>query len=592
MNLSSFFALGTRPSGLLLLLALAACSRSESSTPQRAAQEERLPSSVTKGPAGSTAPSRFLSYPASDFQQPETKQRALEKRPGGTLRVAIADDLPTLNSHAVGGPYFQWYGRLVFDNLVYRDADGNPSPWLAKSWEISADGLTYTFRLRDDVTFSDGVKFNAEAVLVNLEHMRDPATKSSLAGRYIAPYQRGEILDEYSFRAHLSEPYAPFLDVLAQAYLGMYSPKAIRENPKALSSTSVGSGPFVLESYTRQQGLTFVRRADYRWAPPYQRHEGPAFFDRIQVDIVTEPFVRAGGLASGQHDLIIDVAPQSAQSLRSNPRLAVSNRVRQGNASRAITFNVERAPFDDVRVRRAVALATDGAGIARLLGFGEFFAKTDFLCSATRHYDPSFQDALRYDPQAANRLLDEAGWTGRDAQGFRTKGGQRLRADVTYAETVITPGSALISLQSDLKRVGFELSLVQVPTLQLTQIRQTKNYQALGGGGWHTNTPDGLYILYHTNELITDTTFGQNTARLSDPELDDLLSRARRAMDVETQRKLYSAAQKRLVELVPGVPVYESQSLVAYNRRLHGLLFDTSHNTVILSGAWLGEPSG
>lgn len=573
---------------ILLVVALPACSRSQA----KQLDGDPLPSSVTRGPAGSNAPSRFRSYPASDFQHPSPRSRPPAGRPGGTLRVAIPDDLPTLDSHAVGGPYFQWYCRLVLDNLVYRDADGKPSPWLAKSWDISPDGLTYTFHLRSDVTFSDGVKFNAEAVLVNLEHMRAPATKSSLAGRYIAPYARGEIVDEYTFRAHLSEPYAPFLDVLAQAYLGMYSPKAIRENPKGLASMSVGSGPFVLERYARQQGLTFVRRPDYRWAPPFQRHEGPAPFERIRVDIVPEPFVRAGGLASGQHDLVIDIAPQTAAALRGNAELAVSNRVRQGNPSRAITFNVEKAPFDDVRVRRAVARATDAAAIAGLLGFGEFLLKTDFLCAPTRHYDPSFQDALRYDPQAASRLLDEAGWTGRDAEGFRTRDGQRLRAEVVFADSFQSPASTLVSLQSDLKRAGFDLVLVQVPALKLTQIRQAGDYQALGGGGWHTNTPDGLYILYHSREIITDTTFGQNTSRLSDSVLDELLTRARRAMDAETQKRLYAAAQQRLVELVPGVPVYESQSLVAYSRRLRGLIFDTSHNTVILSGAWLEEPAG
>lgn len=578
----AFVTLGA---GALLPLALLACSRQKTED----LSGDRLPSSVTEGPGGSSVPNRFLSYPASDFQRAEDAPRPPRDKTGGVLRVAIPDDLPTLNSHAVGGPYFQWFGRLVWDNLVYRDAEGNPTPWLAKSWDISADGLVYTFYLRDDVTFSDGAKFNAEAVLVNLDHMVDPDTKSSLAGRYIAPYHHGEIADEYTFRAHLSEPYAPFLDVLAQSYLGMYSPRAIRENPRGLAAYSVGSGPFVLKEYNRQQSLTFVQRPDYDWGPAYRGHEGPAPFERIQVDIVPEPFVRAGGLASGQHDLVIDIAPQSAQPLRQNPRLVVSNRVRQGNPTRIITFNVERAPFDDVRVRRAVALATDKEALTRLLGFGEFFVKTDFLGSPTRHYDPSFQDALRFNPEAAERLLDEAGWTERDPQGFRAKGGRRLRAEVVFTENILAPGAGLVSLQADLKRVGFELVLAQVPALQATQLRQTGNYQALGGGGWHTNTPDGLFILYHSREIITDTTFGQNTFRLNDSALDELLAGARAALDFETQRKLYSEAQRRLTELVPGVPVFESQSLVAYDRRLRGLLFDTSHNTVVLSGAWLEE---
>jgi peptide/nickel transport system substrate-binding protein len=568
---------------VLLFLGLPACSRSKASE----LEGDPLPSSVTRGPGGSSGPSRFLAYPERDFHPADV--RPPEER-GGVLRVAIPDDLPTLNAHAIGGPYFQWFGRLVWDNLIYRDAEGNHTPWLARSWDISPDGRTYTFHLREDVTFSDGSKFNAEAVRINLDHMVDPKTKSSLAGRYIAPYRRGEVVDEFTFRAHLAEPYAPFLDVLAQSYLGMFSPQAILKNPSGLAAMPVGSGPFLLKEYKRQQGLIFERRPDYRWGPGYRGNIGPAYLERIVMDIVPEPVVRAGGLSSGQHDLVIDIAPQSAASLRENPSLVVSNRVRQGNPTRIITFNTQRAPFDDVRIRRAVALATDKQAIARLLGFGEFFLKTDFLCAPTRHYDPSFQEALGYRPAEAEKVLDEAGWVERDAEGFRTRGGQRLRAEVVFTESLAAPGAGLVSLQSDLKRVGFDLVLVHVPALKATEIRQAGDYQALGGGGWHTNTPDGLYILYHSGEIITDKTFGQNTFRLSDSVLDQLLSEARRTTESERQRQLYSAAQRRLTELVPGVPIFESQSLVAYHRRLRGLVFDTSHNTVVLSGAWLERP--
>ena len=98
---------------------------------------------------------------------------------------------------------------------------------------------------------------------MNLEHMRDPATKSQLAAAYIAPYDHGEVVDAYTFRAHLREPYQPFLDVLAQSWLAMESPKAITENPKGLGDHPVGSGPYIVESYTRQQSIHLVRRKDW-----------------------------------------------------------------------------------------------------------------------------------------------------------------------------------------------------------------------------------------------------------------------------------------------------------------------------------------
>lgn len=445
--------------------------------------------------------------------------------------------------------------------------------------------------MRDDVTFSDGAKFNAEAVRVNLEHMRDPATKSPLAAAYIAPYIYGEIVDEFTFRARLREPYAPFLHVLAQSWLAIYSPKAIRENPKSLAEHPVGSGPFVLESYTRQSGLRLVRRPDYAWSPPVLRHTGPAYLDRIEIDFVAEALVRYSALGAGQHDLTIDAPAQNASAIRADGRLAFDSRVRTGAPSRGITFNTSRPPFDDVLVRRALALAADREGIARIIGFGEFRLKTNFLASNTAHYDGSFQNALRFDPAAAGRLLDEAGWTARDADGYRTKQGRRLAAEFLVAEAN-TPGPLAVALQSDFKKVGFDLRITQLPAAQVTQRRNAGDYDALQGGVWHTNTPDVLYILHHSGEITSDRRIGQNTSRLSEPALDDVLARARRAGSPAEAALLYRQAQGRLVDLVPSIPLYENHTMIAYSReRVGGLVFDTSHNTVVFSTVWLKEGS-
>jgi peptide/nickel transport system substrate-binding protein len=524
----------------------------------------------------------FVSYPASDYIQ-QSPGRA-----GGTLRISTTTDTAILDPHGVSAVYIQWFGRLVFDNLVYLDASGVAQPWLAKSWSISPDGKTYTFHLRDDVTFSDGARFDAEAVRLNLEHMRDPATRSPLAGRYIAPYVDGRVVDDFTFEAHLSQAYTPFLNVLAQSWLAMLSPKQIRENPRSAIAAPVGSGPFVLKSYQRQQGLRFERRPDYHWAPPFLHHEGPAYIEHIEVDIIPEALIRYSGLNAGQYDFTLEAPPQNAAAIRANPELVLDRRIRQGIPWRSITFNTEKAPFDDVRVRRAVALAVDREGIVQAIGFGEYQPKSDFLAATTRFYDPSFRGALQYDSVAANRLLDEAGWTGRDANGYRTKDGQRLSAEFLTTETA-TPSPISVALQSDLKKVGFELRLVQLPQTQITDHRNAGTYQAIAAGVWHTNTPDALYILHHSDEITTPARIGQNTSRLRDAVFDDLVARARQTSDPIALQDLYSKAQRRLVELVPAIPLYENYTFVAYRKRLNGVLYDTSHNTPVFTAAWLDE---
>lgn len=557
-----------RMAGIALLFALAAC-QGES------------------GSSGNPSPAQgkvVTEHPVSDYIE------TAPGRPGGTLRVSVASDTDSLDMHAISHTNAEWLGRLIYDNLVYLDDKGEPTPWLAKSWDISPDGKTYTFHLRDDVSFSDGSKFNAEAVRINLEHMRDPATKSPLAAAYISPYINGEIVDEYTFRAHLREPYAPFLNVLGQSWLAMLSPKQIKEAPRSIAESPAGSGPFVVESYTRQRGIRLVRRADYAWAPDFIKHKGAAYLKRIELDLVPDALIRYSSLAAGQYDLTIDAPAQNASNVRNDARLAFDSRIRQGNPNRGITFNTEKFPFDDVQVRKAFVLAVDREGVIRISGFGEYQPKGDFLAANTRYYDPAYANVLSFSPEQSNKLLDAAGWTQRDAEGFRVRDGKRLAADVLVSG--LSNLTDIVAIQADVKKVGFDLNIVQLPVVQIVDRRRANEYQALGSGVWHTNTADGLYILYHSNEIISPKRIGQNTSRLRDAKLDKVLLEARSTVDAQKAAALYSQAQKRLTELVPSLPLYENYSLTARYSDVKGVIYDTSHNTIVFTTVWLdrGNP--
>ena len=549
----------------VLALSLVACS------------DPNAPRQAATTPA---AAARRIVYPIADYQE---QSRGV---PGGVLRVTAAVDPASLDFQVGAQTPAKWLGRLIYDNLVYLDDKGAITPWLAKSWEVSPDGKTYTFHLRQDVTFSDGAPFDAEAVRANLARIRDPATKAAMTTAYIAPYVDGVVKDRYTFVAHLSEPYGPFLNVLAQSWLGMMSPKALKEHPKDLADHPVGSGPFLVSRYARQQGASFARRPDYHWAPDFVRHSGPAYLDRIEVTFMPEALTRYASLVAGQYDFTLDAPPQYAAALRREPDIVVNSRVNLGNPYRAITFNTSVAPFSDVRVRQAFARAVDREGIARLVGFGEYTPTTGFLSATTPYYDPHASAGIGYDPAAANRILDEDGWTGRDAEGYRTKNGQRLSASVVVAETA-TSGPVLIALQSDVRKIGFELRIEQVTAPQLVQRRTQNTYQATGPGIWHTNTPDGLYIVYDGRNISSPKFTGQNISRLSDPVLDDLLLKARRTSDPTQLAQLYSAAQARLAQVMPAVPLDENQSLMAYRREVNGVVYDTSHNTPFFTTAWI-----
>ena len=530
-----------------------------------------------------TEVSGVMRYPASDF----VEQRLGER--GGTLRVSASSDAGSFDIHAQSNGNMQWLGRILFDCLVYQAEDGTLTPWLAKSWDISPDGLTYTFHLRDDVTFSDGERFDAEAVRVNLEHMRDPKTKSPLAAAYIAPYLQGRVVDDFTFEATLRTPYAPFLDVLSQAWLGMISPRQILDAPKSIASQPIGTGPFVLTGWVRDQGASFARRAGYHWAPPAIGHPGEAYLDGIELSYVPEAMIRYTSLEAADSDMALDAPAQNAAAIRANPALTLRNRIRKGNPARSITFNVERAPFDDVQVRQAVAKAIDREGLAWISGFGEYLAKGDFLAVNTPGYDPVARDALAFDPTAAGRLLDAAGWTGRDSQGFRTRDGQRLGATLLTYDNPAFPANVSVAAQADLRKVGFDLQIELLPITRVMALRYAGDFDAIGGGYWHTNTADGLYILYHSQSIPSARMIGQNVGHFRDASLDQLLGDARRSTDPAQRRALYRQAQQRLAETVPAVPSVESQMLLAYRNAVGGVLFDGSHNVPLFTSVWLAK---
>lgn len=515
-------------------------------------------------------------------------QETEQGRPGGTLRVSTSSDTGTLDLQTITHTNGKWLGRLIFDNLVYLDEKGDITPWLAKSWTISPDGKTYTFHLRDGVSFSDGAKFDAQAVKINLDRMRDPATQAGMTTAYIAPYIQGRVIDRLTFEATLNEPYAPFLHVLAQGWLGLISPTSLQGDPKTLAEHPSGTGPFVVQSYRRQQGIVFEKRREYNWSPDFVRHQGPAYLDRIEVSFIPEGLIRYLSLASGQFDLTVDAPPQNAKDIRNNPALVMVNRVNLGNPTRAITFNVTKAPFDDVKVRKAFALAVNRDAISKGTSFGQFLPTTSFLTATTPYVDANASASLKMDLAVANRLLDEAGWTQRDADGYRLRAGKRLEAKVIMLDSGgLNP--LIIAVQADVKRIGFKLDLDLVTIPQYSAARKANDYQATGPGFWHTNTPDGLYILYHGQNITSDKFVGQNVSRLADPELDRILSEARTTRDPAKLRPLYSSAQARLAELVPAVPLTDNHSLIAYRKNVRGVIYDTSHNLPVFTTAWLEE---
>jgi peptide/nickel transport system substrate-binding protein len=229
-------------------------------------------------------------------------QPSAQQAQAATLTWAIETQPITLNPQ-------QWAQNKVrllvfnqFDALLSRGRDGAFEPWLAKSWKVSDDGLSYTFELRDDVTFHDGTKFDAAAVKANLEQFLVPGYNAAVAAIQLAAFDKAEVVSPTTVKVTLKKPDGLFLDFLASPYSGQVSPKSLKsaKNLKFGGLDLVGTGPFILDRYVQGQEIHYHRNPAYKWAPPSAGHQGPAYLSELTYRFLPEAAVRVGALTSGQ----------------------------------------------------------------------------------------------------------------------------------------------------------------------------------------------------------------------------------------------------------------------------------------------------
>lgn len=473
--------------------------------------------------------------------------------------------------------------RAFSDSPVWQNPEsGEIEPWLVEKWDISPDGTTYTFTLKDGVTFTDGSAWDAAALQANFDWIVKPETKSPMAASYIAPYEDSEVIDDRTLEVHLSTPYSAFLRVLAQGFFGVVSPKQIAEDPDSICTKPIGTGPFSIVEWTKSQGVTFTRNDDYQWGPPGS-HQGPAYLKNYEILFIAEDSTRFSALQSGQVDAIDWVPAQNLDTAKSDPRLDVVQLTTSGHPF-SWYLNASRPPFDDVRVRQALLHGIDRQGIVDSVLFGQYEASKGYLTSSTYQYS---ENQIDYDVAGANALLDEAGWTTRDDAGYRTKDGKRLTAVLPTSNTIAYRVQIAEQIQAAAKKdLGLEIT-IEYPAAQELSDRSRSGDYDIASGIWGTNTPDILYLKYATDGITTPERIGLNNSRFSDAQLDDLVQRARETTDADEQADLYAQAQQRLVEQVPAVPLFDDQRVVAYDReKVQGLRLDVAYPAVLPHDIW------
>ncbi|WP_151772614.1 ABC transporter substrate-binding protein [Streptomyces abyssomicinicus] len=462
--------------------------------------------------------------------------------------------------------------RNLFDSLVEMAPDGHFRPWLAERWSVSADGRTYTFRVRDGVTFHDGTPFTAHAVKATLDHAVDPRTKSQYAASLISSYRSSRVVDASTVVVRLSRPDSAFLQALSTAYLGIQSPTSLRENTGNLCTEPVGSGPFRLTGWARNRSLEMERNPDYRWAPPGARHSGPAHLDGLVVQFITEGTARFGALATGQVDAIGNVPPAKIGALKASGQLR-HLRAESPGVPNTVFLNTRSGPLADERVRKALLRSVDLDQLVDTLYFGRYSRAWGALTPTTPYYSASVEGRAPYDPDEAARLLDAAGWTGRDSRGIRVKDGRPLALRWPYIQEVHGKMSALAQgMQAQAKQVGIDLRWTSVDAGAFIQKTDSGRGLEMFSASFVRAEPD--ILRYWFGSRMTIANGGGNVFHLDDPVLDRALADGAAASDPQARAAAYARAQQRLVDRALALPTYVPVSLVGTSDRVHGLRFE------------------
>ena len=509
---------------------------------------------------------------------------------GGTFTYASGDSEPTCLDPHVGGNYPQgMLSTQYMESLVSRDDQGQIIPWLATSWEEDADGLGWEFTLRDDVSFTDGTPFDAAAVQANVAHLQDPNTGSSTGFLALGKVIDTEAVSDTVVRLDLQEPDSALLESLSQPWLAMQSPTALERSQDENCLAPVGTGPFIVDGWVKQNAVTLVRNDNYTSPPADAAHDGPAYLDSVVWRFIPESATRYAALQAGEVDLIDNAQPDTIVQAEQNGDLVHLDSPRPG-ASNRIELNSGKAPFDDILVREAfIRSANVDDAVASL--FQGTATRSSSALSSVEPLAVANPDLFAYDPDAANALLDSAGWTERDAEGYRTKAGVRLAVQfpVSTNQSIPAEQSIFEQIQATAQETGFDVTLAPGDISSWYAALGANEYDAVSAP-YTKAGPDVLRILFHSDGITpAPSGYFANHAQVNDAVIDDLLTQAGQITDADERADLYTDAQNLILEGFYILPLYDQQNNFLARSDVQGVRTLSSVAAPSLYDAWLNR---
>jgi len=454
---------------------------------------------------------------------------------------------------------------LTGDTLVGLDYDLKTiTPLLADSWTVSPDGKLYTFKLRQDVTFCSGKKMTAADVVYSFNRVLDPATKAPFLWR-MGPVKEVRAPDDYTVEYELTAPFSELLLQLTNFQATIINKENVEALGKDFGVKGIdGTGPFCFQSWEPRNQIVATRHAAYKWGPPIYKNRGPAKYARLVWKIVPEEASRLAAMASGQADMTYSMPDQYLPQLAKMPMLEVL-RPEADLRLFYLGFKISRENLTDVRVRRALSMSIDRKQIVDSIYFGNGEPATSYIHPKTPGFDPkAVPEFVRYDPVAAGKLLDEAGWV-MGTDGFRHRDGKKLTLLLNGFAGGRSPKVAEAA-QGFWRKIGVDLQLQMWDgTIVFSKLAQ-QDYDIWSIAFPYSSASDALRLYFHSANIPSP-----NRMNWKDVETDRLLDLGGTALDPAQRFEAMSQVQKLVQEQALWVPLVHEGLALVVNKRVKNM---------------------
>jgi peptide/nickel transport system substrate-binding protein len=493
---------------------------------------------------------------------------ACKRSQSNVFVVALSDNIKTIDP--IGSPSVDAASErvrsLMFNSLVKKDEKFDYVPELASNIQRADDGLSFTFTLRDGVTFHDGraftsadAKYTLDTVLASTFAKATSFFQGSGASR-IALVKSVEAPDPHTLIIRLSQQWTGLLPNLVPIAI---IPKDSYESQK---THPLGTGPFKFKSYDQVQQVLDLEANQNYW-------DGPSKIPTLRVKAISESNTLQAELQSGRVDiapLATSLSPDAIKGLSQNPNLSVQQFV--GSNLNLLTFNTTEAPLNNVKVRQALAYAIDRESIIRDLVLNQGAIAHSILPEASWAYQRP--QTYQFDPNKAKQLLDEAGFRDPDGDGPQMRWAKPLLFRISGSSASARQYSGVV--QNYLKNVGVPVAIETSEFNTMRQQVQNGQFQ-INYSQWVGGNQDPIFYhdLFATSEIATPTR-GLNRSRYTNPELDKILDEAANTYDHARAAPLYAKAQEIIGRDVPVFPLWYQANMVIAKKNVGNIHVNAS----------------